>query len=73
MADERLKRLLRGLEKAREFAKSYRFEMTDDYCALIDKVEAMACNQPGADKSHVWPAMQAYVNSFKLVKRAPRS
>ena len=73
MADEELERVLRGLEKAREFARSYRFEMTDEYRALIARVEALPCNQPRADKSHIWPGLRAYVESFKLVKRAPRS
>lgn len=45
---------LRGLEEAAEFAKSYRFEMTEDYLALIARVEAMPQNQTGADKSGRW-------------------
>lgn len=73
MASDELERVLRGLERAREFAKSYRFQMTDEYRALIAKVEAMPCNRPGLDKSHVWPALRAYVDSFKMVKRAQRS
>jgi hypothetical protein len=50
MADD-LERVLRGLEAAKEFARTYRFEMTDDYRALIARVEAMPRNQSGADKS----------------------
>jgi hypothetical protein len=73
MADDELDRVLQGLEKAREFAGSYRFEMTDEYRALIAQVEAMPCNRPGSDKSAVWPALRAYVDSFKLVTRARRS
>jgi hypothetical protein len=46
-----LERVLRGLEAAREFARTYRFEMSDDYRALIECVEAMPRNQSGADKS----------------------
>jgi hypothetical protein len=46
-----LDRVLRGLEQAQEFARTYRFEMTDDYRALIARVEAMPANQPGADKT----------------------
>jgi hypothetical protein len=55
MADD-LDRVLRGLEEAQEFARTYRFEMTDDYRALIARVEAMPCNQPGANKSGRWRA-----------------
>jgi hypothetical protein len=50
VADD-LDRVLRGLERAQEFARTYRFEMTDDYRALIAHVEAMPRNQSGADKS----------------------
>jgi hypothetical protein len=46
-----LERVLRRLEDAQEFARSYRFEITDEYRALIARVEAMSRNQPGADKS----------------------
>ena len=52
--NERLERVLRGLEQAKEFAKSYRFQMTDEYRALIAQVEALPRNQPGADKSGTW-------------------
>jgi hypothetical protein len=73
VTDDDLKRVLRGLEKARELAKSYRFEMTDEYRALIARVEGMPRNEPGADKSRVWPGMRAFVDSFKLVTRVRRS
>ena len=53
MADD-LDRVLRGLHEAREFAKSYRFEMTAEYRALIAQVEAMPRNQAGADRSGRW-------------------
>jgi hypothetical protein len=46
-----LERVLKGFEQSREFARTYRFEMTDDYRALIARVEAMPRNQSGADKS----------------------
>jgi hypothetical protein len=71
--DDHLERVLRGLERAREFAKSYRFQMTDEYRALIAQVEALPRNQTGADKSGVWPAMHAYIESFKRVVPASRS
>ena len=70
--DPELERVLQGLDEAVEFAKSYRFEMTEDYLALLARVEAMPQNQSGADKSHVWPALQAYVDSFKNVRLLPR-
>ena len=52
MADD-LERVLQGLKDAEERSKSYRFEMTDDYLALIEQVEAMPDNQAGSDKSWV--------------------
>ena len=64
-----LDRVLRGLEAAREFAKTYRFEMTAEYRALIAQVEALPRNQAGADKSPVWPAQRAYRDSFRRVER----
>jgi hypothetical protein len=70
--DPELERVLRGLEEAAEFARTYRFEMTEDYLALLARVEAMPQNQSGADKSHVWPGLQAYRNSFKNVRLVPR-
>ena len=69
---EDLERVFRGLEDAREFAKSYRFEMTAEYRALIERVEALPRNQAGADKSGVWPAQQAYIDAFKDVRLLPR-
>ena len=45
-----LERVLRGLHDAEEFARTFRFEITEDYRALIARVEAMADNQTGADK-----------------------
>ena len=70
--DPELERVLRGLDEAVAFAKSYRFEMTEDYLALLARVEAMPRNQSGADKSHVWRGIQAYRNSFKNVRLIPR-
>ena len=58
--DPELERALRGLEEAAEFARSYRFELTDDYLALVARVEAMPQNQSGADKSNVRRGLQAY-------------
>ena len=73
MADD-LERVLRGLEAAKEFARTYRFEMTDEYRALIERVEAMPRNQSGADKSGPW--IGSYVDAkawLSLVKPAPRT
>jgi len=70
--DDELERVLRGLEKAAEFVKTYRFEMTEEYLGLLARLEAMPQNQSGADKSHVWPGLQAYRNSFKNVRLLPR-
>jgi hypothetical protein len=76
MADDhlaRLERVLQGLEKAREFAESFHFEITDEYRALIARVQEMPCNRPGADKSHIWPGLRAYIDTFKAAKLVPRS
>jgi hypothetical protein len=70
--DPELERVLRGLNEAAEFARTYRFEMTEDYLALLARVEAMPQNQSGADKSHVWRGLQAYRSSFKNVRLLPR-
>lgn len=67
-----LEHLLRGFEKAREFARTYRFEITDDYRDLIARVEAMPQNQPGCDKSHVSRGLRAYVDTFRHARRGPR-
>ncbi len=42
MAD--VERVLRKLDDAREFARTFRFEITDAYRALIAAVEAMPAN-----------------------------
>lgn len=70
--DPELERCLAGLREATEFARTYRFEMTDEYLSLIARVEAMPQNQSGSDKSHVWPGMHAYTETFKHVRRLPR-
>ena len=69
MADD-LERALRGVEAAREFARSYRFEMTAEYRALIAHIEGLTENRPGSDKSGVWAALRAYIDSFSRVERA---
>ena len=58
--DSELERVLRGLEEAAEFAKTYRFEMTEDYIQLIARVEALPVNQTGADKSGRWLGSRRY-------------
>jgi hypothetical protein len=71
--DERLARVLKGLEEAAEFAKTYRFEMTDDYRELIERVEAMPRNQSGSDRSGPWLGSYADAMAWReLVKPAPR-
>ena len=73
MASDDLERVLRGLEEAREFATSYRFQMTDEYRALIAQVEAMSQNQSGADKSGRWLGSLADHKSwFANVRLLPR-
>lgn len=68
-----LERVLQKLEDAKEFARTYHFEMTDDYRALIARVEAMPRNQSGADKSGRWIGSYADAKAWlAAVKPAPR-
>lgn len=63
VADD-VERVVRQLEASREFAWTYRFEMTDEYRALIERVEAMPRNRPGADKSGRWLGSRADRKAF---------
>lgn len=67
MASE-LERVREWIREAEEFARTYVFEMTDDYRALIERVEALPRNQPGADKSCVIVGSQG--NPFTIEARA---
>ena len=67
--DPELKRAIRALEEAAEFAKSYRFEMTEDYLALLAQVEALPQNHPGADKSWVWRLIDSSTRFYKSAVR----
>jgi hypothetical protein len=67
-----LEEVLQGLEKAREFATTYEFVMTEEYRTLIARVEAMPQNQTNSDKSSVWPAMQRHVGTFTSGRATPR-
>jgi hypothetical protein len=66
--------VLRGLDESREFARTYRFEMTEEYRALIARVEALPRNRPGADKSGRWLGSradaQAALEHVRLSSRA---
>lgn len=71
--DRELEGILRRLEEAAEWAKTYRFEMTDDYLALIERVEAMPRNQSGADKSGRWLGSRTHAQSMAArATRVPR-
>ena len=63
--DPELERVLKGLDDAVEFAKSYRFEMTADYLALLAQVEALPQNRTGADKSWVWRLTDSSARFYK--------
>lgn len=63
--DRELGEVLDGLKRAAEFARTYRFELTEDYLELIAKVEALPRNQPGADKSGRWLGSRSYGNSIR--------
>ena len=68
-----LERVLRRLEEATEFARTYRFELTDDYRDLIARVEAMPRNQSGTDRSGRWIGSRAEADAFQsAVTRAQR-
>lgn len=69
---EKVDSLRRGLDEAVEFARTFRFEMTPDYLALIERVEALPANQNGADKSGRWLGSRAYARSLLArVSRLP--
>jgi hypothetical protein len=63
---------LKALQAAAEFARTYRFEMTADYYALLARVEAMPQNQPGSDKSGIWQGLRAYRETFNHARFEPR-
>ena len=67
--DQDLERVLRGLEEAAEWAKTYRFEMTADYLALLAHVEALPQNQSGTDKSWVWRLSDSSARFYKSAVR----
>lgn len=67
-----LEDVLRILQEATEQAAQIRIELTEDYLALIDQVEAMPQNQAGAVKVDRWPGIRSYIESFSRVERAPR-
>ena len=69
MSDD-LERVLQGLRDAQEFAKSYRFQMTDDYLALIEQVEALPENQAAADKSWVARLLEWSAQHYARASRA---
>ena len=73
--DSELERCLAGLRAATEFARTYRFEMTDEYLKLLARVEDLPQNQSGADKSGRWRGSRADARSqiagATLVPRNP--
>lgn len=63
MDESEIKDSLRILREAAEQAAQVRIELTDDYLALIARVEAMPQNQSGADKSGRWLGSRSYWNA----------
>jgi hypothetical protein len=59
---------LRALAEATGLAKSIRIDLTEEYLALIEQVEAMPRNQSGADKSYVWRRDRAFKAAFTNVR-----
>jgi hypothetical protein len=68
--DPMLERALRGIRDAAEFAKTYRFEITDEYVELIERVESLPRNRPGTDKSGVWTADRSFRECFAKARPA---
>jgi hypothetical protein len=73
--DPELKHVLEGLQEAAAFAKSYRFDLTDEYVALIEQVENLPQNRPGADKSGRWLGsradLRAQLAGVRRLRRTP--
>ena len=71
--EPRVEEVLRGLEEATAFARSYRFELTADHVEVIEQVEALPQNEPGARKGSRWlghagrPAPIARVPTARLL------
>ena len=63
---------LRALRENAEKAKQLRIELTDDYLAMIDYLERLPENQPGAHKTDHWQGTRRYLDSFKHAKLTPR-
>ena len=69
----RNRQALAALEDAAEKARGYRFDLTDDYLALLARVEAMPQNQSGAVKSSRWIGSYAeHPRWFADVRLVPR-
>ena len=64
-----LEETLRTLAEAAELAKSIRIELTDEYLALIAKVEALPQNRSGADKSGVERSAKAFREHYLRARR----
>ena len=69
--DPELERALRAFDEARELARTFRFEMTEEYLRLIAKVEALPRNQSGADKSGRWLGSRSYFDWMKHARLQP--
>jgi len=68
-----VQRALAALDDAAEKARGHRFDLTDDYLALLARVEAMPQNQSGAVKSNRWIGSYAeHQRWFADVKPVPR-
>ena len=70
--DRDVERALRALDEAAQFARTYRFELSDDYLEMIEAVEARPQNQSGSDKSGIWRAVRAYRETFKHMQISRR-
>jgi hypothetical protein len=60
---------LRALEEAAALSASIRIELDEEYLRHIARVEALAANQPGADKTWVWTAEESFRAHYRNARR----
>jgi len=59
---------LRALREAAEQAPSIRIDLDDAYLRAIALLEALPCNQSGADKSWVWRSDRAFRETYRRAR-----
>jgi hypothetical protein len=61
---------LRALREATDLARSIRVELDTEYLQAIGRVESLAANQAGADKTWVWELIDASDRHFARAVRS---